>query len=378
MKYSNLRSFQTFIEAWFAREVVEAISMAEDQAQREAIKNGLADVTPEVLVRAVFSLDTSEEAVAEAEHRLGKTPLANQFAFRVLVGWRKQEARTLRPKDAADLDDAVDGLCRCCFTAIGDWSAPGDSPTWIYAKGMDRLVRTDRRETAAFMNYRLSIILSEYRELPDQTLLCMALHGDFKDFPAEMRCDFIDEMRKQTTRKAQGGKCDSYGVDLASVEGHTQTPPPDSRPDAGQAIQLIRIHEDGLIEELGESNYATLKAVADYWENDHVPDAKQKRKSGLTAAIARRLRKSPRQGRERKKRLHAGTVEAQRSGNIIVKTLYELLAGPPVAPDANVELAETKEPGAEDVADAPTESVVHESEFEGEDFAVFAEKDEEE
>jgi hypothetical protein len=206
MKYPSFRSFRTFIQDWFDRDVVKAIPPDEAEAQADAIKNGLTGVTPEVLVRAVFSLDTSEEAVAEAEDRLAKMPLANQFAFRLLVGWRKQEAGPLTAEEEADLDDAVDGLRRCCFAAIGDWSVPGDLPFLIYNREMGAWVMIERRDTGAFIEDRLLVELELHRKLSAQGFLTAALESRFKDLPAAVKCDLMDEFDKSNTRKARALK----------------------------------------------------------------------------------------------------------------------------------------------------------------------------
>jgi hypothetical protein len=364
MKYSNLRSFRSLVEAWFAREVVQPISVEEAEAQDAAIKNGLAGVTPEVLVRAVFNSSSSEEALVEAENRLAKSPLANRFAFRFLVGWRKQEAGPLTAGDEADLGDAVDGLRGCCFTAIGDWSVPGDRPTLIYNRETERLVRTDRRVTAGFIEDRLLAELEKYRKLSPQALLTAALESQFKNLPRAVKYDFIDEFDKSNTDKAQVLRFSTYGIDPTSVEDTRLKATchivyPDSQPDAtpDRVIEVLALCRDELIEELGETSYETLVVIADCRRNDDVPDSRQGRKSWFTAEIGRTLGLSGRQSSERKRQLWTAMRRAQRNGNPIVTTLYELLAGPPIAPTRRRPGVEPEE-AAEEAAEPEQEELI--------------------
>jgi hypothetical protein len=376
MKYPNLRSFRSLVEVWFAREVVQPILVEVADAQDAAIQDGLAGVTPEVLVRAVFTPGTSEEALVEAENRLAKSPLANRFAFRLLVGWRKEQAGPLTAEDEADLDDAVAGLRGCCFTAIGDWSVPGDRPTLIYNRETERWVRTDRGVTAAFIEDRLLFEMQPYRGLSAQALLTMALERRFKDLPRAIKCDLMDEFDKANTRKAKVLKFRSYSGDPTLVDARCHTPAPDSRPDAQQAIGLLVVAKDELVAEIGEEEYQTLLVVADYAQGDEFPDTRGKRKSGVTDEIGRKFDLSEREARGRKKLLYDSIQRAQRNGSPVVMTLYELLAGPPVEPDASVVGGDDDEVAGENVsmqAEPPDQFGETRSETVDEDSTVFEE-----
>jgi hypothetical protein len=231
---------------------VLAILEPEVAAQPEA---DLCAVEPEVLVAALSTPGLSEEAASEIEARLAKTPKANRFAFRVLVGWGKEQTGPLTLEEAADLDDAVDGLRRCCFKAIAEMWVPGDRPPLIYVPEMGMWVRTSRDDTAAFIEDRLLVELEPYRFVSREDLLVHALRGHFKNLPRAIRFDLIDEFRKSLTHKARVLNFLSFDANPGLLREDQVSPSPDSRPDAEHAIEFLVFSKEHLVEAIGDVAY---------------------------------------------------------------------------------------------------------------------------
>jgi hypothetical protein len=168
----------------------------------EPAETDLSAVEPEILVAALDDPAKREIAASEIKNRLERTPKANRFAYRFLLGWSRERVRALTSEEAADLADAIDGLRRCCFRAISDLWAPGDRAD-RYNPNARIWVKGSRDNTADFIQDRVVEILQMYRYVSERELLILALRGAFKNLPRQIRFDLIDVIRKQYTRKGR-------------------------------------------------------------------------------------------------------------------------------------------------------------------------------
>ena len=287
----------------------------------EASGEDISALGPDALVAALDVPARAKQATAEITKRLEATPKANRFAYRVLRGRSREEAGLLTPKDEADLADAVDGLRRVCFKAIGSLYATGDQPPRVYVPEIDNWVTTDRENTAIFIEDRILELLQPYRCLSERELLVLALKAEFKNLPREIYCDLVDLVRKQYTRKAQVLNFLSFDVNPSLLNAGV----PASSRNAEHAIVLLTLRQEELVDSLGARNYQTLLAVADFAQDDDFPDSKQSRKSGVTAAIARLLGVGLRQARHLKKKLHQATTRALKDESSAVSEIFKTL-----------------------------------------------------
>jgi hypothetical protein len=278
-------------------------------------ENDLSTAEPEALAEALDDPARRETAEDEIKYRLSKTPLANRFAYRFLLMWNRGRVRSLSPDEAADLARALDGLRCCCFKAIGVLlRAPG-------YRGDNRGFDPDT--TRRFIEDRILEILSPYGNWQESELLVLALGRHFKNLPAGIRCDLIDAIRKEYTRKAKV-------LTFLSLNTPEDSPTSDCATDLDGAVELLSLRKDEFIDLLGELGYETLCVSAEFGQtdDDETGETRQARKGGLTRAISKKCGISLRQASERKRHLHEMMAEAGKAGHPLVSELCELLYVP--------------------------------------------------
>lgn len=281
----------------------------------------------DALVAALDDPARTKQAAAEITKRLEATPKANRFAYRVLRGWSQQEAGLLTPKDDADLADAIDGLRRCCFSAIPDLWAPGDRAD-RYNPNAGIWVKGSRDNTADFIQDRILDLLNSSRYLSEQELLLLALRGAFKNLPREIRFDLIDVIRKQYTRKVRTLTFLSFDATPALLETEAvgSSAHPNFEPRTPK--ELLDQRSGQILERLGEEAYQTLLAIVDFAQSDDCPETRQARKSAVTAAVANRLGVGLRRASALKKNLQEKMKAVQRADDPTIRGLYQLLESP--------------------------------------------------
>jgi hypothetical protein len=280
----------------------EQASSLSAEPERSALVYPIDDT--EQLIAALDNSSKLERARAEIDRRLSQTPKANRFAYRFALMWSRERTRLLSPHEAVDLKDALDGLRRCCFKAIG---------TQLWApcyRGDDKSETTLR-----FVEDRIIALLEPCAQFPESELLILALREKFKNIPAAIRCDLLDRIRKEYTKKAKVLTFLTITKDQAAPR----------IPNSESVVDHLTLNHDELSQLLTPDGYQTLLIATHFGQSDEGNDSKQERRGGLTKAISEKQGVKLRRATDLKKQLHTTMRQALKDGNPVVSGLFKSL-----------------------------------------------------
>lgn len=308
---------------------------------------------PEALVAALEDPTVHDAAESEIWRRLRVGNKANHLAVEFILTQDRTQWYGLRGRRKCLNDLALSGLLGVCWKAleglrIGTMGAYGEGRYDVWS------------ETRAFLVLAISKGLEPYLSQSRAEVLLAGLRGKFASLPHAVRCDAIDELKKQYARGGnkevpfsvvaanwgdQEESTQSDRIDFLAyhrpcgekIDGQVPETDP-SRPIAryisrDEVPDTVRINREELLRRMALRDVETLEiltqAICGEEEQEHEARSQREHKELLTQAIAKARGVSERQARKDKKALFNGLSRCGELGESLLRSLVLRNPGSP-------------------------------------------------